>query len=42
MLAYGLSVVDMAMILGPNTPPTLAVLIWRWLADPDPATVEAL
>jgi putative thiamine transport system permease protein len=30
--------VDMAMILGPSTPPTLAVLIWRWLADPDAAT----
>lgn len=38
VLAYGLSVVDMAMILGPNTPPTLAVLIWRWLANPDAAT----
>lgn len=37
VLAYGLSVVDMAIILGPNTPPTLAVLIWRWLTDPDPA-----
>ena len=38
VLAYGLSVVDMAIILGPNTPPTLAVLIWHWLADPDTAT----
>jgi len=37
VLAYGLSVVDMAIILGPSTPPTLAVLIWRWLTDPDPA-----
>ncbi len=37
VLAYGLSVVDMAIILGPGTPPTLAVLIWRWLTDPDPA-----
>lgn len=36
MLAYGLSVVDMAIILGPGTPPTLAVLIWHWLTDPDP------
>ena len=35
--AYGLSVVDMAVILGPGTPPTLAVLIWQWLIDPDAA-----
>lgn len=35
VFAYGLSVVDMAIILGPGTPPTLAVLIWRWLTDPD-------
>ena len=37
VFAYGLSVVDMAVILGPGTPPTLAVLAWRWLADPDAA-----
>lgn len=37
VFAYGLSVVDMALILGPGTPPTLAVLAWRWLSDPDPA-----
>ncbi len=37
VFAYGLSVVDMAIILGPGTPPTLAVLIWRWLMDPEPA-----
>ncbi len=37
VFAYGLSVVDMAVILGPGTPPTLAVLVWRWLTDPDPA-----
>lgn len=37
VLAYGLSVVDMAVVLGPSTPPTLAVLIWQWLTDPDPA-----
>jgi putative thiamine transport system permease protein len=35
VLAYGLSVVDMAMILGPTNPPTLAVLIWQWLNDYD-------
>lgn len=37
VFAYGLSVVDMAIILGPGTPPTLAVLIWHWLTDPDTA-----
>jgi putative thiamine transport system permease protein len=37
VLAYSLSVVDMALVLGPGTPPTVAVLAWRWLADPDPA-----
>jgi putative thiamine transport system permease protein len=35
VLAYGLSVVDMALILGPSTPPTLAVLLTRAFADPD-------
>ncbi|GAB4396293.1 MAG: thiamine ABC transporter permease [Rhodoferax sp.] len=34
--AYALSVVDMALVLGPSTPPTLAVLAWQWLTDPDP------
>lgn len=37
VFAYGLSVVDVAIILGPSNPPTLAVLIWRWLTDADPA-----
>jgi putative thiamine transport system permease protein len=36
VLAYGLSVVDMALILGPTNPPTLAVLTWKWLMEPDP------
>ena len=36
VFAYSLSVVDMALILGPGNPPTLAVLAWRWLSDPDP------
>ena len=36
VFAYGLSVVDMAIILGPSNPPTLAVLIWRWLIDASP------
>ncbi|QQA42828.1 ABC transporter permease [Pelagovum pacificum] len=34
-LAYSMSTVDVAMILGPNTPPTLSVQIVRWMADPD-------
>lgn len=47
VLAYGLSNVDMAAIIGPGNPPTLAVLIWRWLADADvqqwlPASAAAL
>jgi len=35
VLGYALSVVDMALILGPTTPPTVAVLAWQWLLDPD-------
>lgn len=35
VLAFSLSVVDVALILGPGNPPTLAVLIVRWLSDPD-------
>lgn len=34
VLAYSLSVVDMALVLAPSTPPTLAVLAWQWLSDP--------
>ncbi len=34
-LAYSLSVVDMAIILAPSTPPPLAVLLVRWFGDPD-------
>jgi len=37
VLAYGLTVVDMALIIGPATPPTLAVLAWQWLGDADAA-----
>ncbi|MEO8409852.1 MAG: hypothetical protein ABI478_04725, partial [Propionivibrio sp.] len=37
VFAYGLSVVDMAVILGPSNPPTFAVLVWHWLSDPSPA-----
>lgn len=36
VLAYSLTVIDMALIIGPDTPPTLAVLVWQWLADADP------
>lgn len=35
VLAFSLSVVDMALILAPATPPPLAVLVFRWFADPD-------
>ncbi|MFC3229780.1 ABC transporter permease [Marinibaculum pumilum] len=35
VLAYGLSTVDMAVILGPTTPPPLAVRCLLWLTDPD-------
>lgn len=35
VLAYSLSVVDMAMILGPTRPPTLAVQILDWIGNPD-------
>jgi putative thiamine transport system permease protein len=33
VLAYGLTVVDVALVIGPTSPPTLAVLSWRWLLD---------
>ena len=36
--AYSLSVVDVAWIIGPAAPPTLAVLAWQWLQDADPST----
>ncbi|MCR8546745.1 ABC transporter permease subunit [Salipiger sp. P9] len=35
VLAFSMSVVDVAMILGPSTPPTLSVQILRWMNDPD-------
>ncbi len=38
VLAYGLTVVDMALVIGPASPPTLATLAWQWLQDADPAT----
>jgi putative thiamine transport system permease protein len=35
VLAYSLTVVDMALVIGPTSPPTLAVLTWQWLLDAD-------
>lgn len=35
VLAFSLSVVDMAVILAPNTPPPLAVQVVDWMNDPD-------
>lgn len=32
--AYSLSSVEMAWVVGPTHPPTLAVLAWNWLLDP--------
>ena len=37
VLAYSLTVVDVALIIGPTSPPTLAVLAWQWLQDADTA-----
>ncbi|UYM56283.1 thiamine ABC transporter permease [Leclercia adecarboxylata] len=35
VIAWSLSVVDVALILGPGNPPTLAVLAWQWLTQGD-------
>jgi putative thiamine transport system permease protein len=35
VLAFSLSVVDVALIVGPSNPPPLAVLAVRWFADAD-------
>ncbi len=37
VLMFSLSVVDMALVIGPTSPPTLSVLAWQWLQDADPA-----
>jgi len=37
--AYSLSVVDVALVLGPTQPPTVPVLVWQWLNDADLATL---
>ncbi|MCW8996939.1 MAG: thiamine ABC transporter permease, partial [Psychromonas sp.] len=39
VMAYNLSVVDVSLVIGPNQPPTLPVLIWRWLNDADLLTL---
>ena len=46
-LAFSLTVVDVALIIGPSTPPTLAVQALRWFNDPEltwrlPAAAAAL
>jgi len=33
--AYGISVVDVALILGPTRPPTFSVLVWQWFNEPE-------
>ncbi len=35
VIVYASSVVDVALILGPTRPPTLAVQLTRWMNDPD-------
>ena len=35
VLAFSMTVIDVSIILGPTTPPTLAVQILRWMNDPD-------
>lgn len=35
IVAWTLSVVDVAIILGPGNPPTLAVISWQWLTQGD-------
>lgn len=35
VIAYASSVVDVAIILGPSTPSTLAVRLTQWMSDPD-------
>ncbi len=47
VLAFALSVVDVAIILGPSNPPTLAVAVTRWYSAPEiglilPAAAGAL
>jgi putative thiamine transport system permease protein len=34
VLAYGVSVVDVALIIGPTQPTPFAVLVWQWFNEP--------
>jgi putative thiamine transport system permease protein len=38
VLAYGLTVVDAALIAGPSNPATLSVRAWQWLQDSEAST----
>ncbi len=38
VLVFGMTNVDVAVILGPSTPTTLAVQVTRWMTDPDLAS----
>lgn len=38
VMAYSLTAVDMAIVIGPAAPPTAAVLAWQWLLDADVRT----
>ena len=40
VLAYSLSVVDMALVLGPGNPAPLAVVAFRWFQAPDVAPLS--
>lgn len=47
VLAYAMSNVDVALVLGPSRPPTLSVFVLQWMTDPDlslraPAAAAAL
>lgn len=35
VVAFSLTVVDLALVIGPNTPSTLAVTLYRWFNDSD-------
>lgn len=35
VLVFGIGNVDVALALGPTTPPPLAILVWEWFLDPD-------
>ena len=40
VLAYGLTVVDMAIVIGPASPPTFSVLAWQWLQTVDESSYQ--